>query len=184
MPSRYQNQCWNIVNLNLRNKFQWNLKRNSYIFIQENAFENVICEMAAILLRPQCVKDQSQLLTWSWDPMRYLDTLQALHVEKYWSSGFSAQNHSNVKLWCSFNIYSTHHFKTLVCDVTSCSVSYKSLMAPSHYLNQYWFLISKVQWHSSEGNFKRDTYLSHQSQKLVENCSPKISFKTPRGPMS
>ena len=33
--------------LNLRNKLQWNLKRNSYIFIQENAFENVICEMAA-----------------------------------------------------------------------------------------------------------------------------------------
>ena len=34
----YLNQCWNIVNLNLRNKIQWNLKRNSYIFIQENAF--------------------------------------------------------------------------------------------------------------------------------------------------
>ena len=26
----------------------WNLYRNSYIFIQENAFENVICEMVAI----------------------------------------------------------------------------------------------------------------------------------------
>ena len=31
---------------------QWNLKRNSYIFIQENALENVVCEMAAILSRP------------------------------------------------------------------------------------------------------------------------------------
>ena len=31
------------------NKFQWNLKQNSYIFIQENAFENVIYETAAIL---------------------------------------------------------------------------------------------------------------------------------------
>ena len=30
--------------------------RNSYIFIQENAFENVFCEMASILCRPQCVK--------------------------------------------------------------------------------------------------------------------------------
>ena len=28
---------------------------NSYIFIQENAFENVVCEMSAILSRPQCV---------------------------------------------------------------------------------------------------------------------------------
>ena len=26
------------------NKFQWNLKQNSYIFIQGNAFENVVCK--------------------------------------------------------------------------------------------------------------------------------------------
>ena len=26
------------------------------MFIQENAFENVVCEMSAILSRPQCVK--------------------------------------------------------------------------------------------------------------------------------
>ena len=49
-------QCCNIVNSNLRNNLQWNLKWNSYIFIQENAFENV-CEMAAILSWPQCVKN-------------------------------------------------------------------------------------------------------------------------------
>ena len=29
--------------------------RYSNIFIQENAFENVVCEMASILSRPQCV---------------------------------------------------------------------------------------------------------------------------------
>ena len=38
------------------NKLQWNLKRNSYIFVQEYAFENIVCEMAAILSRPECVK--------------------------------------------------------------------------------------------------------------------------------
>ena len=36
------------------------LKKNanqiSNIFIQENALENVVCEMASILFRPQCVK--------------------------------------------------------------------------------------------------------------------------------
>ena len=51
--SHFLNQCWNIVDLNLRNKLQWNLKRNSYISIQENSFENVVCEMAVILSRPQ-----------------------------------------------------------------------------------------------------------------------------------
>ena len=30
--------------------------RNSDIFIHENAFENVVCEMAAILSRSRCVK--------------------------------------------------------------------------------------------------------------------------------
>ena len=39
-----------------RNKLQWN--RNSYIFIQETSFENVVCEMATIVFRPQCVEDK------------------------------------------------------------------------------------------------------------------------------
>ena len=51
----YLNQCWNIVNWILRNKFQWNFNRYSNIFIPENAFENVVCEMASILSWPQCV---------------------------------------------------------------------------------------------------------------------------------
>ena len=46
----YLNQCWNIVNCALRNKLQWNFNLNSNIFMQENAFENVVCEMASICL--------------------------------------------------------------------------------------------------------------------------------------
>ena len=38
------------------NKLQWNLNRNPNIFIQENSFESVVCEIAAILSWPQCVK--------------------------------------------------------------------------------------------------------------------------------
>ena len=38
----------------MRKKLQWNFNRYSSIFIQENAFENVVCEMASILSRPQC----------------------------------------------------------------------------------------------------------------------------------
>ena len=32
----------------LGTKLLWNPKRNSYIFIQENAFEDVVCEMTVI----------------------------------------------------------------------------------------------------------------------------------------
>ena len=47
---------WYIGNCTLRNKLQWNFNRNLNLLIQEYAFENVICEMAAILSRPHCVK--------------------------------------------------------------------------------------------------------------------------------
>ena len=38
------------------NELQWNFNRNSYIFIQENLLEKVVCEMVAIWSRPQYVK--------------------------------------------------------------------------------------------------------------------------------
>ena len=43
---------------NLGTNFSEKLKWNPYIFIQENAFQNVVCEMAAILFRPNV------LITW------------------------------------------------------------------------------------------------------------------------
>ena len=46
----------NIVILDLWNQLKWNLKRNQYIFIQENALESVVWKMAAVLSRPQCVE--------------------------------------------------------------------------------------------------------------------------------
>ena len=56
-------QCWNIVNWTLENKIQWNFNRNSNIFIQENAFEILVCEMATICLGFN-VSKQSSLFRW------------------------------------------------------------------------------------------------------------------------
>ena len=42
---------WNIVNRTLGNELQWNSNRNKHLFIHENAFETVVCEMVAILFR-------------------------------------------------------------------------------------------------------------------------------------
>ena len=60
-PGRRQAIIWTndrkLLNLSkLRNKLQWHLKINSYHLIQENAFENVVWKMAAILSRPQYVE--------------------------------------------------------------------------------------------------------------------------------
>ena len=42
--NHYLKQCCFIVNCTPGNKFQWNLNQNSVIFIQENAFEIVVCQ--------------------------------------------------------------------------------------------------------------------------------------------
>ena len=52
-PSHYLNQSWFIVNWTIENKLQGNSNRNSYIYIHENAFETVFCEMADILSWPR-----------------------------------------------------------------------------------------------------------------------------------
>ena len=65
-PSHYQDQCWNIVNKTLRNKLQWIFSRNSNIFIQQNVFESVVCEKAAILSRPQWVKLYPRKVGMDW----------------------------------------------------------------------------------------------------------------------
>ena len=66
-PGRCQAIIWSnvdyIVIYTITNKIRWNFDRNSHIFIQENAFENVLREMrAAFLSRPQvfnCVFDHN-----------------------------------------------------------------------------------------------------------------------------
>ena len=43
-PSHYLNQNWLMVNYSSGNKFRWNSNWNSRIFINENAFEIVVCQ--------------------------------------------------------------------------------------------------------------------------------------------
>ena len=53
------------------------------------------------------------------------------------------------------------------------------MTAPIHYPNQCGLIISKVQWHSSEGNFTTDTSATNQLDQLDDYLC-KISFKSPR----
>ena len=74
-PSHYLNQCLNIVNWTLRNKLQWNINQNSYSFIQENAFENVVWKIAAILASMSWVCAGRRCVVWNaWIPNWELHT--------------------------------------------------------------------------------------------------------------
>ena len=59
-------------------------------------------------------------------------------------------------LWPSDTVWGHKSGSTLAQIMACC------LTAPSHYLNQCWLIISKVQWQSSECNFTRDaSAISH-----------------------
>ena len=57
-------------------------------------------------------------------------------------------------LWPSDTIW-WHRSGSTLAQVMACCLMALSML--SHYLNQYWLIIHKVYWHSSEGNFIRDT---------------------------
>ena len=70
----YLNQCWRIIVNWALGKFQWNLNRNSYTFIQENAIENVVCQISGhfvqwgrggwvnwLMVQQQCCRDACQI---------------------------------------------------------------------------------------------------------------------------
>ena len=57
------NQCWIIVNWTLRNKLQWNFNRHIKLFTHENAFENIVCEMAPFCPVGRWVKLHNRLVS-------------------------------------------------------------------------------------------------------------------------
>ena len=66
-----------------------------------------------------------------------------------------------ISLWPSEAIWWQGSRSTLVQVMACC------LTTTSHYLNQCWLVITKVQWCSSEGNFTFNRHHSHQSLKLA-----------------
>ena len=44
LPNHYLNQCWIIVNWNLRNKLRWNINQDTNFVIHENASEDIVCK--------------------------------------------------------------------------------------------------------------------------------------------
>ena len=96
------------------------------------------------------------------------------------------------RFFCRFRFYPSNNIlyinsfwpsdaiRRLGTESTLAQVMACCLTAPSHYLNQCWIIISKVQWHSSECNFRRDaSAINHKYQ--LENHLSKISLKSLRG---
>ena len=69
-----------IVNWTIRNKLQWNFNLNSNIFIQQNAFEDIVCEMVATCLHLKMLivghtnleERHDEVMTWKCFPHYWL----------------------------------------------------------------------------------------------------------------
>ena len=131
-PSHHLNQCWNIVVSTLlkKKKNLWNLNQNMSIFVLDNLFRNVVRNVSktvAILSLPQCISWSQHLLLCG-----YWERLNGNFMSyKPQSSKFNL-------LWPSDTIW-RHRSGSTLAQVMACC-----LTAPSHYLNQYWLIISKV----------------------------------------
>ena len=92
------NQCWLIVNCSLRNNVQWHINRNALVFFQENAFENIVWKMAAILYQPQCVRCGDSIDTHSGEIVKTVPP-------KYDNHNLFLKNHANIFIYKTMLTY-------------------------------------------------------------------------------
>ena len=108
----FQVQCFHStmsdVNWTPRNKLHWNFNQNSYIFNEENQFENDSWKMAAILSRSQCVNNRGPHNLWTTAAQqRYMKHLNERLTHWGWDkmADISQTTFSNAFSWmkmCKF----------------------------------------------------------------------------------
>ena len=91
----------------------------------------------------------------------------------HWLQWISLIDHLINSLWPSDSVWHRRFWSTLAQVMAWC------LMAPSHYLNQYWLIISEVLWNSPEGNFKENAqniYPWYESENIISGDTGSISW--------
>ena len=127
-------------------KFYSNLPGvNELRFIPEEPFRNTVCKWCPFFWGPQCVRS-----FYSFDNI-CVGAYQPEWHNLYITLNFDLSSVWFNSLWPSDTIWRQGCGSTLAQVMACCQI------APSHYLNQCWLITSKAQFHSSEGNFTRDT---------------------------
>ena len=110
-----------------------------------NYSENKVGSLILLLTEPQC---HCNFKGASFKDIPVVDVLSISgNIERKWMPLDLINS-----LWLSVAIWRQRSGSTLAQVMACC------LTAPSHYLNQCWLIISKVQWHSYEGSFTRDIF--------------------------
>ena len=135
--SHYLNQWWIIVRWTPRNKLHWNLKKKN----QNIHVNKMHLKMLSAKCQLFCLGHNVLIETFSTISMKDTDCIVVLLAgDKYDLIIFNL-------LWPSDAVWWHKYLSTLAKIIAWC------LMAPSHYLNQCWLLISEVLWHSHKSSF-------------------------------
>ena len=144
----------------LRNKLQWNFNQNTKLFIHENASENIVCKMAAILSRGRWVKNlpshrKKKVHILIWQSEHYL------WVYMNWSLLISilslfGKGHDYCKWVWSCKIY-----ESTIPTITSWHLKYhyKNLISP--------LVIHEQMWYVSHDLPPRKTFPQYQYSELT-----------------
>ena len=143
--------CWGLQNVIL--KYIFFLFKENYCILISYKFAADPIDNNAITWTNELIDNKSsliQVIVWHWKRCRAVTWTNNDKVPWYdacnitrppWVNSLRPNN----PIWW-------HRSGSTLAQVMACC-----LMAPSHYLNQSWLIISKVLWHSSEGNFIGDT---------------------------
>ena len=86
-PSHFLNHLWLVINWTFRNKIKWNLNRNTHIFFHDNSFENIVCNLTAILCRLWRVKSSAVIRYWH-APIARLGNNSTVRQRAYFALAF------------------------------------------------------------------------------------------------
>ena len=129
--TNYLNQCWVIVNWTIKDKLQWNFNRNTKLFIHENASENIVCEMAAILsmgrwCKPLHPGSLSRLRLYLWmvlHKISYSRRRRFLRIWNWSTISVCGRAFSLLAIWC----LKTSNVRILHSAETTCLLSLRTL---------------------------------------------------------
>ena len=112
-PGQHQAIIWTnagILLIEPLRKIQLNFNWNSYIFFQENAFENVVWKMLVVLSRPQCVNTLGNEEYGQHHPNNIVICIFMIVIDKFLLTLYMLNFSEGTKTY----IYILCHFSTLV----------------------------------------------------------------------
>ena len=147
------NSTWNVFKVPLKLVWVQNIhvhKKICFNIEYNNALYGVSCKRLQLRLNMFAFTSMNRkiLILQIWNKMLIFFTDSMIFRFRF-SNKFSHRVFINT-VWPSDVIW-RHRSESTLAQVVACC-----LTAPSHYLNQCWLIISKIQLHSSDGNF-RDT---------------------------